>query len=856
MQTVIYTFPQNGMNSTIDAQVLPNTFGAFIENLTFEQATNGFLRYGTKVLSPLQNNEIEITSLTTGDEIATAITATHHELGAASRVAIVGAYPLGYNVTNKRIQYVDANTFRYSVDENYPASTGAPRLRISLKGTEQNLESIYGQSIIKFFDYFDSPLVVVAVRNNYVVNATIAEDRQTLTIQNYTVPYYAYLSKGNKVDIKYTLNNLQYTLTADVLEDTIDGANLILKLNYCLPTDEITINNVDFYSAEFHKFNESSGAYTKVSGDRKFFAWTSYRSAYFLNKLIIVNGKDSPQVWDGNVLEELKFTEKLTNNTLRNYTALAQNRFRAEVVDDLEPFRSTEIRIAFFYKNMQITEGTVVNVNKLEITTPIKHALQVNDEILISRTGFDEYDKKRFRVVSVVSDTVFRIETFGNPDDIEQDGNGVFNLLPVLRSTTITLQAERIEITLADDIFPELPLGNPFTSDNIRIQYVETISQSGELPAFRDIIVAHDRLWALGAGVETSVSTIDAENSMYVYYCHSANSITDWINPNTRTLPFIDLQLKQNTKDQLNTMKQLSSGMVFIGRESTQIWEGSDPTLDTGSLQFVWRKTFPMGCLHGNLVQSIGNDVVMMTKFGLMSLSSLSLVEDYQASDEITKDINFTLKSQLQKFLNDDFSYLKTRSFVYPTGNMLGFRLVDYCFIFENAAYSKGWVLFSGDFKQAGDITRDAHKNRLILAIDNILYAYGDHSPFSFADKDGTQAIFFKWMTPLATFNNTWANQRVELEANATQPCTINVGLLRTQNLLDAPSLSYTPTADKSYWNQGGFGSSFWSTNAQNNLVKKFKFASFNLGAVVSGYGNSELQLELKRLIFYGMMGR
>lgn len=844
METIEFTFPTNGMNSTLDAQVLPLTSGAYLENLTFNQGGNGFLRYGTRVLSLIQNTDIEIISLTTIGATATAVTSSPHGLNGLSRVNITGAYPLEYNVTNKRITYIDKVTFSYTVGETLASATGAPSLRVATTGSHQDLPD--GHEIVKYFTFNDQPLVAVKVPQTYVL-PDVTNNGDSLTIQNYIGSLLPYIGTDNQITLNYTLGGVPYTITTGVTEDEVQGTTLTLTLSDAINQAAI-VTSLTYYVVRIYNFAESTGAYAVVSGDHNFFAFSPFRSTYFQKKLVIVNGVDPVHTWDGTTFAELKFIETLANNSVRNYQVLSQNSFQADLVAEGDPYRTSDIVVGWQYRGMPIA-SSVVNGNTVTLTTPIKHALQVSDEILLYETGLAEYDNKRF-IISNVTEITFDIEVIGDADQIPA-GQGQFNLLPIESPSTMTAQTDRVIVILADDLFPET--NNAFTADKIKILYTKT---SDSLPTFRFITVAHDRLWALGPGIDRPSGTLSTTDDMVIYYTNGENSLTAWTDPNTKSIPFINLQDKQNSQDSVIAIEQLAGGMVFIGREKTQIWQGTDPTLKTGDLSFVWHKTIPVGALHGNLVQSFGNDVLFMSKYGLLSLSSLSLINDFAASDVFSRAINKTLQMEIESFLQEEKAYLKARSFVYPKGRFFGFRINNAVFIYQNASYNKGWILFTGDFKTASDIVSDHLNNRLILAQKNLLYIYGDHVPYSFGDKDGTKAIYFRWMTPLLHFKHLWGNQRIELEANATALVDVSLGLMRNQNFLDAPQIIFTLSPDKAYFDVSPWNRSYWSQEVPQESVKKVKFVTEFLGAVISGYALSEVQLELKKLIFYGKRGQ
>jgi hypothetical protein len=400
MRTLELTFPQGGMNATLDAQVLSTHYGAYLENFTLHKSATGRLRYGTRVLSPIENNDILIASLTQDNLTVTAVTQEPHGLNALSRVTIVGAYPLSYNVSNQRIHYIDATTFSYTVDLPLAPQTGQPRLLKDASGSHQDLEDT--QTIVDFFDFKDRPLVAVQSQENYVPQVVSLNDTGTeITITNPIDAHLPFIGVGNKVSIHYTLGGQSYDHPTTIIKEDLNANVLTLTLDHGLNSASQVLS-LTFSFVEFYSFEETSGHYEKVSGNERFFAFSPVRATFFKQQLIVVNGVNQPHVWDGQTLSELKAEETHPDTVVDEYTVTARNQFRCALRTSEDPFETDEIKLRFQVEGFPITQilrgDFGENETLSQVVCPLDHGLHTGDEVLLYETGNEDYDGRSFLI--------------------------------------------------------------------------------------------------------------------------------------------------------------------------------------------------------------------------------------------------------------------------------------------------------------------------------------------------------------------------------------------------------------------------------------------------------------------------
>lgn len=310
--------------------------------------------------------------------------------------------------------------------------------------------------------------------------------------------------------------------------------------------------------------------------------------------------------------------------------------------------------------------------------------------------------------------------------------------------------------------------------DNIR-----TILYEKNLPHFNFLSVANDRLWALAEGRSYKNQFRPASLAMKVYYASERQSVNGWFNQRTNEVDFIDLANNTYMPDNLEVIIPFQGKVLFMGRETTQVWSGEDPTtLDDGqNIQlpdFKWEMTVPVGILQKSLYVEIPNDFVFMSKYGVISVSSINKYQQLAFSYNFSNSINQHLKSQLA-FIETERDYLALRSFLYPYGRFFGFKLKYDCFVYQ--LNSQGaWTIFSENFADSRSFYYDPVTQDLFLGMDNgLLLAYADKvQTQSYEEYSKGPMIWrmqYSWLYP----ETTWNNEAVFIACRTLAPVTINV---------------------------------------------------------------------------------
>jgi hypothetical protein len=310
--------------------------------------------------------------------------------------------------------------------------------------------------------------------------------------------------------------------------------------------------------------------------------------------------------------------------------------------------------------------------------------------------------------------------------------------------------------------------------DNIR-----TILYEKNLPHFNFLAVANDRLWALAEGRSYKNQFRPVSLSMKVYYASERKSVTGWFNQASNEVDFIDLANNTYIPDNLEVIIPFQGKVLFMGRETTQIWSGEDPTTinDGQNIQlpdFQWEMTVPVGILQKSLYVEIPNDFVFLSKYGIVSVSSINQYQQLSFSYNFSNSINQHLKSQLA-FIETERDYLGLRSFLYPYGRFFGFKLKYDCFVYQLNSQGS-WTVFSENFADSRSFYYDPVSQDLFLGMDNgLLLAYADKIQTQSYEEYGKGAMIWRiqysWIYP----GTTWNNEAVFIACRTLSPITINV---------------------------------------------------------------------------------
>ena len=293
-------------------------------------------------------------------------------------------------------------------------------------------------------------------------------------------------------------------------------------------------------------------------------------------------------------------------------------------------------------------------------------------------------------------------------------------------------------------------------------------------PRFNYIYAGTDRLWALGEGA-AGIQFRTPNEALRVYYSYEPNTVSNWFNENTKTVPSIDMSDKQGIPDNFEAVCQVNGLTAFLGRSKTQVWRGTIPGAEG---DFQWQENLPVGVIHGNLLVNMPNDVYFVSQSGLQSFSTLNIAKQFAATS--SNAVDPMISSFLKDVTSSNINYRACKTFKYEQGTFGGFKLGQNKVLvspFQTQFYA--WSLFAGDFQRSRSFV-DMGRT-LCLAIDNALYQYADGNDGSqklYSDNNGTALIPFTWIPGLISMKGRhgrrFANKRYELIVNYPSSFALN----------------------------------------------------------------------------------
>lgn len=351
------------------------------------------------------------------------------------------------------------------------------------------------------------------------------------------------------------------------------------------------------------------------------------------------------------------------------------------------------------------------------------------------------------------------------------------------------------------------------------------------VPAFSFMFAWNDRVWALSSGVLHPTEYRGGENRMTVYYTPFTNNEQIWSDPETMEPAFIDIQNKHYVNDELLAIAAFQNGLVFLGRERSQIWVGRDPTL-LGD--FSWQKTVPVGVLHPYLIQEVQDDLVLYTRQGIRSFTRVYQTEDIELKDDLGSNAKQLIKRKVDRILEFPEQYRQCRSFRYTRQNIIGFKVYDECHILVLDKEAKGWVRFTGMFRNFTSFTQFPDDS-LYCGYENRLYRYTINGS---TYDDAGEPIQFSWLIPWVSPKDggRWANRYVEVVCDPGDE--VDIELWRYKDGDDATykvtEITIPPKA--SNWGEADWGLDFWGSNPGMKFPRKEdKFISYSMMYKVTG---------------------
>lgn len=361
-------------------------------------------------------------------------------------------------------------------------------------------------------------------------------------------------------------------------------------------------------------------------------------------------------------------------------------------------------------------------------------------------------------------------------------------------------------------------------------------------PSFSYLAIVHKRLWAVAEGRSYKDKFRSPLLAMRAYYAAKTESIYDWFNPQTNEIDFINLSNNEGVPDNLEAIKMFEGRTVFLGRETAQVFIGEDPTThDDGQgivlPDFKWEQTLPVGVIQQTLFVEVPNNLIFLSKYGIVSLSSVNLFRQLQVSYQFSTPIDHYINSQLS-FIETDRDFRNMRAFLYPYGRFLGFRIKYSCFIYQ--LNSEGaWVVFSENFAESSSLLYDSTTQNLYLGMpQGELLVYSDkvgrQSYLEYGKGYMSWFIAYNW----TFFESTWANTDVYIDSKTLEPLNVKVRIFTDQD--ETQSINEELTIDKQgvLYDVSPFGLKPYPLNETSFTHEIVRFTADSLMIELSGTSN------------------
>lgn len=361
-------------------------------------------------------------------------------------------------------------------------------------------------------------------------------------------------------------------------------------------------------------------------------------------------------------------------------------------------------------------------------------------------------------------------------------------------------------------------------------------------PSFSYLAVVHKRLWAVAGGRTYKDKFRSPLLAMRAYYAAKTESIYDWFNPQTNEIDFINLSNNSSVPDNLEAITMFEGRTLFLGRETTQVWIGEDPTThDDGQgivlPDFKWEQTLPVGVIQQTLFVEVPNNLIFLSKYGIVSLSSVNLFRQLQVSYQFSTPIDHYINSQLS-FIETDRDFRSMRAFLYPYGRFLGFRIKYSCFVYQLNAEG-AWVVFSENFAESSSILYDSTTQNLYLGMPQgelLVYSdkVGSQSYLEYGKGNISWFIAYNW----TFFENTWANTDLYVDSKTLEPLNVFLRIYTDQD--ETQSINEQLTIEKQgiLYDVSPFGLKPYPLNETSFTHEIVRFTADSLMIELSGTSN------------------
>lgn len=361
------------------------------------------------------------------------------------------------------------------------------------------------------------------------------------------------------------------------------------------------------------------------------------------------------------------------------------------------------------------------------------------------------------------------------------------------------LTIRRQEIADEETIINSINYGNVVNEEVTVTIIVNSISSDKPIdkliyqklcPSFSYINIVYRRLFALSPGRTYLNKFKPAQFSMKIYYAAKEESIYDWFNQKTNDIAFIDLSDSSRIPDNLESITTFYGKTFFFGRQEVQVWGGQDPTThDDGQNitlpDFAWEQTLPIGLMHQKLLLHLPNQLIFLSKFGIVTLGIANINNsgfarfdiNYQFSNPIDNYVNYQLN-----FIETDRDFRSINAFLYPYGRFFGFKIKYSCFIYQ-LNLEGAWVVFSENFAESSSILYDGTTQNLYLGMpkgDLLVYTdkINNRSFIEYNRGPMPWLINYNWNF----LQTTWNNKYIYIVSKSLDKLLINVRIYLDNN--------------------------------------------------------------------------
>jgi len=378
---------------------------------------------------------------------------------------------------------------------------------------------------------------------------------------------------------------------------------------------------------------------------------------------------------------------------------------------------------------------------------------EIYDFVKEQALSFNRIDDTHF---TFTSNAAFDITKYQNENNIQLIVDGASYFFVVVN---IEINEGLITITTDEDL--------PEFNGQSRIE----LFYKDYPPAFSFMHVAHDRIFALPPG-SVNLQYRNSQDALRVYYTYRVNSLTNWFNENTKTVPSIDISAKHEVPDNLEAIISLNEYIAFCGRKRTQVWIGKDPSSVD---DFQFSSLIPEGIFHGNLIIGLPNDTYFISPNGTKSFGTLNIARQFASTS--VDAVDPLVRKFVESSNQDNYSYRLCRSFKYNFGSFCGFKIgLNSVLIGVYSTNIYSWSLFSGDFKFSSTFLSTLN-NSLYLFIDNKIYQYADSISGVpvYGDDNGQNFINFIWSLPTTQLKGRkFSNNYYELDVSYSSDILVN----------------------------------------------------------------------------------